>query len=540
MADPTAEQRQIIDEVKSCVVIAIPGSGKTFTLARKIQTVIPELPYYRGVIAISYTNKASDELKHRSTHGLSDKKSSFFGTIDKFCISEVVIPFVRHRYGLPGSGIARIVRLSEAGLDTDAAKLLAKQIESTSGTADIGFLIDRYKQGHVYLESVGKLANWLFDNVESCRLYLKARYTHVFIDEYQDSGFEQHQLFLKLKALGLVAVAVGDLNQSIFAFSKKSSKHLFDLTQSADFEKFSLTKNRRCHQSIAAYATKLINQSFNVDITDEKRVFLKIVTGDESSIGEWISGAIPKVKERFVFSRNLEIAILVRGARTAELVCSKLKVPFHYVELTPLDEVPGELAPFFIECLRSVLDPAATITDLVEKLLESDSTGKVRSAVFQLLVQARDLIDDDSSGWVSLLIDAAKLSFPKVNEPEAVHALLEVSTNRRLLDSYRPPRPDEVQVMTLHKSKGLEFEVVFHLDLYDWILPGYEWIKNNDKEDWIQTINLHYVGITRAKKACFLCSSTSRHKSDGTVVTATTSRFVTRSDLSAIRTNLKS
>ena len=46
---------------------------------------IPDLPEYKGVIAISFTNKASDELKRRCKQRCADTKQSFFGTIDKFC-----------------------------------------------------------------------------------------------------------------------------------------------------------------------------------------------------------------------------------------------------------------------------------------------------------------------------------------------------------------------------------------------------------------------------------------------------------------------
>ena len=69
--------------------------------------------------------------------------------------------------------------------------------------------------------------------------------------------------------------------------------------------------------------------------------------------------------------------------------------------------------------------------------------------------------------------------------------------------SFLPPADNEIQLLTLHKAKGLEFDIVFHLNLYQWILPQY-------KGDYSQDLNLHYVGITRAKKCCVLCTSTHR------------------------------
>lgn len=98
MTSPTEEQQEILKEKKSCVVVARPGSSKTYTMSHKIQSILNELPGHTGVIAISYTNKASNELKERVLNLGVQKKSSFFGTIDKFCLTEIVIPFLRHKF----------------------------------------------------------------------------------------------------------------------------------------------------------------------------------------------------------------------------------------------------------------------------------------------------------------------------------------------------------------------------------------------------------------------------------------------------------
>lgn len=97
--EPTNEQLDIINEEGHCVVIAKPGSGKTFTLSKKIKRILPNLPEYKGIIAISYTNKASNELKTRSLEGGLEVKGSFFGTIDKFYISEIILPFGKYIFG---------------------------------------------------------------------------------------------------------------------------------------------------------------------------------------------------------------------------------------------------------------------------------------------------------------------------------------------------------------------------------------------------------------------------------------------------------
>ena len=63
--------------------------------------------------------------------------------------------------------------------------------------------------------------------------------------------------------------------------------------------------------------------------------------------------------------------------------------------------------------------------------------------------------------------------------------------------------------MTLHKSKGLEFNIVFHMDMYKWIIPN----EFGDESSVQQDLNLHYVGLTRAKDACYIMNGTARFRS---------------------------
>ncbi len=61
--------------------------------------------------------------------------------------------------------------------------------------------------------------------------------------------------------------------------------------------------------------------------------------------------------------------------------------------------------------------------------------------------------------------------------------------------------------------KGLEFEIVIHLDLYDWVFPYRGYTGNFNEESylsWDQDLNLHYAGITRAKSVYVLVHSTRR------------------------------
>lgn len=63
MKKPTTEQIRVINSDNNCVVTACPGSGKTFTIVEKIKRHSKDLKNYEGLVAISFTNKAAEEIK---------------------------------------------------------------------------------------------------------------------------------------------------------------------------------------------------------------------------------------------------------------------------------------------------------------------------------------------------------------------------------------------------------------------------------------------------------------------------------------------
>jgi len=86
--EPTKPQETIIGHDGNTVVMASPGSGKTFVLSEMIKRQLgkDEMRDYQGVIAISYTRKASAHLKRKALADGAEAKNSFFGTIDSFCL----------------------------------------------------------------------------------------------------------------------------------------------------------------------------------------------------------------------------------------------------------------------------------------------------------------------------------------------------------------------------------------------------------------------------------------------------------------------
>lgn len=64
---------------------------------------------------------------------------------------------------------------------------------------------------------------------------------------------------------------------------------------------------------------------------------------------------------------------------------------------------------------------------------------------------------------------------PEAHNINDINLLKEVVFDSKQLDSYRSEDSNEINLMTLHKSKGLEFDAVIHADLYEWGLPSKRW-----------------------------------------------------------------
>lgn len=498
--EPTPEQQAVLSYDKNIVVTARPGSGKTYTVVEKIATVLPSLPDFKGAIAISFTNKASDELKIRCRQRGIDSKRSFFGTIDKFYISEIIIPFASHlTNSMPDYGVVDKISSEEQynGLQGATFPFSSEQEE---------LLLAALTEGKIFLELTGEIALYLLKNVPSVLKYIRARYTHIFIDEYQDCGETQHETFLMLVECGLTGIAVGDINQAIFGFTNRFPRYLISLISRKDFRHFQLNTNHRCHKSISEYSLALFGISR--EIPGEKRVFKVNITGNEVSIAQKIDELLERIKFKYGVANNNQVAILCRGNGTIRVLDAALKTAHKTFTDTPLDRDNSDWGRLFCDILYSRFEDGVYPVDIAEQLY-SEEIDPVRYR--RALSMCTEIFSHDESNIElaeSIFVKLAELVHPKKESKKAVELLHETLNTKSYLTSFIPAADDEINLMTLHKSKGLEFNIVFHMDLYKWVTP----LENISAEEWTQTLNLHYVGVTRAIDVCYLMIGTERYR----------------------------
>ena len=85
----TLEQKDFLASEGKIVLCAVPGSCKTFIVAKKILDYLKNWKYsHRGIAALSFTNVASNEIKRQTMESSLQKEEigypHFVGTIDSF------------------------------------------------------------------------------------------------------------------------------------------------------------------------------------------------------------------------------------------------------------------------------------------------------------------------------------------------------------------------------------------------------------------------------------------------------------------------
>lgn len=537
--DPTSQQNSILGWNNNAVIIAGPGSGKTWTLAKKIQQVIEDCREYQGVIAISYTNKASKELEKRAKLLCHETKQSFFSTIDSFCSSEIVLSFGKRLLGTATRPVlVEKVQDEEQERFIKSIKKAIKAIIDKYSQYPIHQLYDqgicvyeeldpsyrmyleeRFLSGYFDLHLIGGMANLILLSSETCAKYLKAKYRYVFIDEFQDSDFEQFSLFKRLSEIGIISWAVGDFNQSIYSFKSGSPEYLEQLTTMATFQKFDMNINHRCHPFIQNYADLFLNLQRGMNISSvpegESRIARVSLTGTQYQIGYWLNEFIEKIIEVSGVEKNSEIALLGRTNETLEMISDVLTIPHrlqHKLLLNDDRSIGGNLLRQLM--ILSFNQKEYTAKDFIESYFDYRVRGikKNIDAVKKLIKEfklecqneAKDVNKSDKV--INILNGIIQNIHPDYEISEHTKAACEqLLNNPTLLENFKPFKEDEIQLLTIHGSKGLEFDVVLHLDLFEDTFPDFRSVGKPVKlrEDE----NLHYIALTRAKEYVFLISN---------------------------------
>ncbi|MDZ7266154.1 MAG: UvrD-helicase domain-containing protein [candidate division KSB1 bacterium] len=214
------------------LIIAGPGTGKTHTLVHRIQHLLQSGEPARSMLAITFTNKAAEEMRQRlreQTGRLAEELT--IGTFHAFCLALLrehadeqrdfeIIPDERRE--MIAQELWPLAATAERSRWLDEISLHKATLTTPATPEQAG-------RQAAYQAALQRLQVWDFDdlllqairlleNTPEVRQALQQRYHWIFVDEYQDLNAAQHRLLKLLVQGGARLTAIGDPNQAIYGF----------------------------------------------------------------------------------------------------------------------------------------------------------------------------------------------------------------------------------------------------------------------------------------------------------------------------------
>ncbi len=270
------------------LIVAGAGSGKTRVILAKIIYFVNKLGVDpRNILAVTFTNKAADEMRERLSpfgidanigtfHALSLKilrtHGNYIGiakavtvydeqdqqSVIKHCLRE--LKDTVHIDSSPAT-IVEWISNSKDSLKTPAD--LANEI-TPCGYLKLYELYEEKLAGHGALD-FGDLilkAVALLNKYPDLRRHYQSRYTHILVDEYQDTNTAQ-AVFLQLLAGDAKHLCVvGDPDQSIYGWRGANIRNIVNFDDYFPSAKlFKLEKNYRSTENILEASNSLISKN---------------------------------------------------------------------------------------------------------------------------------------------------------------------------------------------------------------------------------------------------------------------------------------
>jgi superfamily I DNA/RNA helicase len=255
------------------LVLAGPGAGKTRCLIGRIGYLIEQGADPSRICAITFTNKAAQEITHRLRHGLADDCDALtLGTIHSLCLR--LLRDHGRRVGLPANfGVAdeeqqRLV-LSRLGVHTRRHRPLLTQFGRRrlhGGTLPTGDeqLLARYNRelrSHhlIDYDEILSLTQALLESSAAVREACCGRWEHILVDEFQDLDTTQYAILRLLAGGHRSLFGVGDDEQSIFSWRGADPRVMARFLEDfAISEPIVLDVNCRCARPLFEAARRIL------------------------------------------------------------------------------------------------------------------------------------------------------------------------------------------------------------------------------------------------------------------------------------------
>ena len=559
------------------LVVAGPGAGKTRVLTHAIaHRVAAGLPP-ENCLAVTFTRRARDELRDRLAALLPGGAAERVTVATFHGLGLLILRDQCKRLGLDaglkvadertrlevlrslsaGSGPAALASRISSSKRARASRPAAPVAPSVAG--EDAALTARYdaalrERGLVDVDDLVTLPAELLGEDAALAEAYRARWTDVFVDEYQDVDEQQYTL-LRLLTTGESRVCViGDPDQAIYGF--RGGDVGYFLRFAADYPAATSVRLNRSYRSaptIVRAAMQLIRPGTLVpgrelvpartDIPDGPVTVL--AAGDERAEAEAVAAEVERMlggasfhalDSRAVDARDRarhqlsfsDFAVLYRTTAQAAAIgeaLAKRGFPVQRRSHTRLAEMAG--VPEILAALRVPVPDA----DLAAAPLAGRLAAAVQAALDSIPSASVAGADRDAEQRRAETIAAIRAA-ADVLAPLAARCGSDLD---RFLDELAlgaevdtwDPRADRISLLTLHAAKGLEFPVVFIAGCDDGLLPLRPW--TGAEIDYAEERRLLFVGMTRATTRLVLLTAAER-PIRGTVTKAAPSPFLASVD----------
>ena len=430
--------------------------------------------------------------------------------------------------------------------------------------------------------------NILEKNLDIRKIYSN-NFKYILVDEYQDTNFIQSKWLNLLSEKHRNICCVGDDDQSIYSWRGAEIKNFLEFDQVYKNSKvIRLEENYRSSQNILSVASNLIANNQNrvgktLRTTMEEGDLVKLncfKNGKDEATG--ISDEIEKkIKKKYSLNN---VAILVRAifqTREFEERFLKIGLPYRilggtkFYERAEIKDCVAYLRLIHQEkddlaFDRVVNNPKRSIGEsttkqihdyakknstnleiaskkLIEMNLIKPKTKAGLSSFLFLIEKWRNDLNIKNIGHVKLLqfvLDESgysamlknKKDVDNENRLENIKELLSAMKEFDGLESFlehvalatsidQDWEGEKVNLMTMHGSKGLEFDVVFLPGWEEGLFPHQKSIEEKGQNGLEEERRLAYVGITRAKKIALISFAMNRFY-QGDWIDSMASRFI--------------
>ena len=567
MAELSVQQRAVIEVDGDVFVTACPGSGKTRVLSEKIIATLDRgIPPHQRALALTYTNRAADEVAARlHEHGYS-KKHLWTGTIHSFALEWILRPY---------SSYDSLLRNGFSVIDEISLKKLVDSLRKKYG-------VDTYAEIRMGILRNGQLATIEPSRrglIEECReklkeqrlldfdhvLYLAFNLLHrkpeiattlgaifslICIDEYQDTQDLQFGILASIVRASngnSRLFIVGDKNQAIYSslggIAKTANEIRYEFGR-PDLSHHELSGNYRSTQRIVDFCANVCEAgeekvvSLARHANERGLITFANQTFHQEDIAQPISRLIQLhmsqgVKPEHICILGPSWRLLIKLGR--QLVLCLPDVDLDAPGLSPIryeqDSLWFKLARLFLtepspRRFRTRSRWAADFVTTLEAALARALPEEVRDsrAILRLV---NDLTSVEESGlaylddvfdkfFAALDIDLSlypslsnsRTSFFDSAEERLIehHSELEpISTLRKMFR-----HPSGIVINSCHGAKGEEYEVVICFGLLRGQIPNWARIMDREVDDKAESHRLLYVIASRAKKYLHLFAEDGR------------------------------